>query len=264
MHIAIDDTYGPIGTTTSAYVTGARRTHVAVIFRDDEVSHIRELVGRCLSDFTSLLPSSPPEFHFTDIYNRKGIWKNLEGGANLRIFEAFADIYRQHPWKVFTQTIDNRTVADHPGLLHMPDIDGLDPENRADLSLLLLCLKLRAAFTPVRPAIHLFVDQGKRSPGSPFGQDLFADWGSDFSGQFASSSAEPLLQIADLLAFLINRMTHLSMKPKRTETDDWLVHLVDTMNINCEQLQKQNPPVVFTVEYFDRLHRRDRRKKGLE
>lgn len=264
MHIAIDDTYGPVGATTSTYVTGARRTHVAVIFPDNEVSYIREQVGNCLSYLASLLPSYPSEFHFTDIYNRKGVWGNLEGEANLRIIEAFAAIYRQHRWKVFLQTIDERTIIDHPELLDIPSLDGLDLANRADLSLQLLCLRLRLAFKQARPPIHLLVDQGKRSPGAPFGQQLFADWGTDFSGQYASSSTEPLLQIADFLAFLINRQTHLALKSGRTETDVWLLQLVSKMNIDCEELRKSYLPADFTVEDFDGAHREDRRKKDLE
>lgn len=40
MHIAIDDTYGPTVETNSSYVTGDRRTHVAVVFPDDgDVEH---------------------------------------------------------------------------------------------------------------------------------------------------------------------------------------------------------------------------------
>jgi hypothetical protein len=34
MFIAVDDTYGPEQNTGSVYVTGERRTHVAVVFRD--------------------------------------------------------------------------------------------------------------------------------------------------------------------------------------------------------------------------------------
>jgi hypothetical protein len=49
MHIAIDDTYGPNQPSTSEFVTGARRTHVAVVFEDNDVAYIRDQVRDCLS-----------------------------------------------------------------------------------------------------------------------------------------------------------------------------------------------------------------------
>lgn len=37
LYIAINDTYGPEGPTTSGYITGARRTHAAVSIADIEL-----------------------------------------------------------------------------------------------------------------------------------------------------------------------------------------------------------------------------------
>ena len=75
VHLAIDDTYGPITAAPSNYVTGARRTYVAVEFPDKGVDEIRTNVADCLSDIPKLLGISPSEFHFVDIYNRKKEWK---------------------------------------------------------------------------------------------------------------------------------------------------------------------------------------------
>jgi hypothetical protein len=69
LHIAIDDTYGPTGSTRSKYVTGARRTHVAVIFKDEEIEEVRQHLRNCLEYIGELLPRAPKEFHFVDIYN---------------------------------------------------------------------------------------------------------------------------------------------------------------------------------------------------
>ena len=263
LHIAIDDTYGPVGATDSVYVTGARRTHVAVVFADDEVGHVREEVKKCLGAFDEWLPSNPLEFHFVDIYNRKHPWSQLPGLANLAVFEFFAKIYTQYRWKVFLQTVDDRMLADHPKLNTLPNVDGLDSSNRSDLSLLWLCIKIRIAYKAEKPPLRLLVDQGSGSPGTGFGGQIFGDWGDRFSGQYSASSEEPLIQIADFLAFIINRSTHLATKKERTETDLWFLDLVGGMNINCDDLATHSLQEDFSVSEFDNLHRADRVKKGL-
>jgi hypothetical protein len=264
MYIAIDDTYGPNQASASRYITGARRTHVAVVFRDNEVAYIRDQIRTCLRHLGSKLPSLPTEFHFTDIYNRRGVWKHLDERRNLFLLEPFAKFYRTCRWKVFLQTVDNHTLRDWPKLSELPRLDGLDPKNRADLSLLLLCLQIRSAYKELRPPIHLIIDQGRRTPNSPFGRELFADWGATFSGRYESSSTEPLLQIADFLAFSINRSTYLLTKGKRTNVDYNFITMVRTMDINCSQLKVWSTKRGFAASDVDAAHIKDRIPKGLE
>ena len=265
MHIPIDDTYGPNEPSPSEFVTGARRTHVAVVFEDNDVAYIRDQVRDCLDYLASQLPSPPAEFHFAEIYNKRGIWKHLDGEKNLFLIDAFSEIYRRYRWKVFIQTVDERTLKDQPSLAELPEIDDLDPRNNwSDLSLLLLCLQIRIAYKESRPPISLLVDQGARAPNSPFGTKLFSNWGSSFTGKYESSSAEPLLQIADFLAFCINRVTYLGLKSVRTNVDYNFLEMVSEMKINCDQLKRWEVERGFSVKDVDAAHRDDRVKKGLE
>lgn len=116
MHIAIDDTYGNNDPNTSKYATRNRRTHVAVVFEDAQVPHIRQQVQGSLKAFSAKLSSPPTEFHFSHIYNKRGVWQELEGMANLRILEAFSNLYRHYRWRVFLQTVDDYTLKDWPEL----------------------------------------------------------------------------------------------------------------------------------------------------
>jgi hypothetical protein len=75
LHIAIDDTYGPLTHGSSRYVTSKRRTQVGVLFEDNEVDHIRAQVRECLDFIHESTLERLDEFHFVDIYNRKGLWK---------------------------------------------------------------------------------------------------------------------------------------------------------------------------------------------
>jgi hypothetical protein len=265
LSIAVDDTYGPDRPTGSRYITGTRRTHVAVVFQQCDVEHVRDQIRKALVHLGRRLGSAPAEFHFTDLYNRRGVWRGLPPGKNLDLLEVFARLYRHFRWKVYVQTVDNYTIRDWPQLLRFGGIDGLNPkESRADLSLLLLCLQIRIAYTATRPPIRLYVDQGKPGRNAPFGDQLFRAWGDSYSGQFESSTAEPLLQVADFVAFCINRATYLGTKAQRSNVDTDFLRMVEFMQINCDRLVRWKTKADFTVADFDEAFRNDRSEKGLQ
>lgn len=263
MHVAIDDTYGPEDAQSSKYVTGARRTYVAVEFPDREVEEIRANLRACLGDLPHLLGVAPAEFHFVDIYNRKGGWKNAPEGQNLTIFEFFASIYRRYRWRVHVQTVDDRTLADHD-VSFAGFVDGIDLSERDGQALFFLLVKLKHSAPPPPERLVVRIDAGRSKPGKPFATTVFREWGELYDGQFAASDSEPLIQIADFLAFSINRSTHLQIKRQRTPTDFWFLDLVGSMGIRCEDLMRVRASPEFPIENIDELHSRDRRKKGLE
>lgn len=263
MHIAIDDTYGPESVTGSSFVTGGRRTHVAVVFPDEAVQDIRAQAVECLAEIARLTGVQAKEFHFVDIYNRNSPWDNIPDQANLRLFEFFAFIYRHYRWPVLIQTIDARTLDDHGISCITGEIEGLDLSDRTDLSLIWLLIKIKSKFKQTPEPITLFVDEGRKKPGTNFGSQIFHDWPEKFSGSYSSSAAEPLLQIADFIAFCINRSTHLAMKSKRSDVDTWFLNLVGGMGIDCDDLKLHKFPKNFSVGYFDEAHVQDRAEKGL-
>ncbi|TJZ77535.1 DUF3800 domain-containing protein [Chitiniphilus eburneus] len=263
MHIAIDDTYGPEMGAGSSFVTSNRRTHVAVVFLDEEVQNIRKQTAECLAEIDKETGVKAKEFHFVDIYNRKPPWDKIKDQVNLRIFEFFASIYRRYQWPIFIQTIDDRTLGDHDIGGLVGKIEGLDLSDRADLSLLLLLLKLKNKFKEALVPITLFLDEGREKPGTAFGLEIFHDWPVSFNGCYSSSAAEPLLQIADFIAFCINRSTHLALKRSRSDVDAWFLNLVGEMRINCDDLKLHKLPRNFSIDDFDGLHMQDRAIKGL-
>ena len=227
---------------------------------------MREQVKECLQEIEQLTKVSAPEFHFVDIYNRSGVWKGLPEGANLGLFTFFANIYRHYRWPIFLQTVDDRTFSDHGISAIQVNVDRLDTSSREDLSLLMLLLKMKHRFKDrvPTPSIHLILDEGRKKPGTPFGQEIFRDWPASFSGQYSASSSDPLLQIADFVAYCINRSTHLALKATRSSTDQEFLNMVATMKLNSEDLQVAKFRKDFTVEEFDQAHAADRRIKGLE
>ncbi|WP_458369216.1 DUF3800 domain-containing protein [Pseudomonas mandelii] len=266
MHIVIDDTYSSGGMSLSKYVTGDRRTHIAVAIPDSQVSHLRGEMQDCLEYVRRELKVQANEFHFVDIYNRNGPWSHLVDMENLHIFEFFAEIYSHYKWKVHIQTIDDRTFEDHPFIQAAGIVDGLDLSKRSDLSLFCLLVKLKDIYTIRNHGqLTLIVDnRTDGEQGTPVGHSVFSERAPFFKGSFESSSEEPLLQIADFIAFCINRTTNLGVKSSRTDTDYAFLDLVATMEINSDELQKVQLERGFLVSDFDEGHRLDRVAKGLE
>jgi hypothetical protein len=129
--------------------------------------------------------------------------------------------------------------------------------------LIWLLIKLKNKLKQNPTPITLIVDEGRRKPGTDFGSTIFHDWPKSFKGSYSSSATEPLLQIADFMAFCINRSTHLAMKNKRTDVDAWFLDLVGNMRIDCDDLKLHKLPKNFSIDDFDELHLKDRISKGL-
>lgn len=267
MHIAIDDTYGPKITTNSKYVSGNRRTNIGIAFPDGDVTYIREQITSCLNFTKKDFSIESNEFHFVDIYNRKKPWDELPDRANLAIFGFFADIYRQYKWKVFIQTIDDRTIKDHGVNKIKGKLKQFNLDRTSDLSLCLLLLKIKQFYITTSEDLTVFIDEGLGKPNTEVGREMFYNYPNKYIGKFQSSHQEPLLQLADFMAFTINRSTHLYMKSNRTDIDNWFLRIFNSMEVNSSDLLKINSSCNYsdlTISHFDQAHEEDRVAKGLQ
>lgn len=267
MHVAIDDTYGQAGNQNSRHVTARRRTHVAVAVPDSQVDWVRREIQDLLKFWNSRLGTAAAEFHFVDVLNRKGPWECLAtradetSRANLEVLSNFAQFYAKYQWRILVQTIDDRTLKDHRIRAFQGKIGRFDLSRRDDLSLLFLLLKVKRALA--QEPLTIVADEGRGRPGAKFAPEVFSDWTQSYKGLYASSANEPLLQLADFLAFCINRATHLSYKEPRTELDDWFLSLVSQLRLNSDDLTSARLPRDFRAEDMDRVHDMDRLCKGL-
>jgi hypothetical protein len=267
MHIAIDDTYGPETDTNSEYVTGRRRTHLAVAIPSKDAVEVRKSIKDLLKTMSDQFNTKFTEFHFTDIYNRKKPWRDLPEGENLKIIEAFALLYKSYRWKVFLQTVDDRTLTKNQADDFAKIKDNskeFDLSKREDVSLVMLLVTVRNFFATTKEPLLVVADEGRGKPGKKFAAKFFRSYPAPFDGRYQSSRIEPLLQVADFLAFSINRTTYLATKAQRSEVDTWFLNLVGTMDINCDDILKTTLTKDFTVKEFDAIHKEDRFRKGLE
>lgn len=263
MHIAIDDTYGPISTPSTRYITGQRKSAVAVVFPDSDVADIQQSLSNLLGYVNSNFNTSAEEFHFTDLYNRVGPWKRIENKYSLAIFRTFVEIYSKHRWPVHIQTIDDRTLSDH-GINEIKiKIEAFNLGKRDHLALVFLLIKLKNIYSDRREPLTIYIDEGIKKAEKPIDPSLFEDWPAEFSGSFKSSRTEPLLQIADFIAYSINRMTYLSIKPNRTAFDTEILDMLGHLNINSPDIRVHRLPSNFTQLDVDKLHDLDRISKDL-
>ncbi|EJD6391499.1 hypothetical protein M0L62_RS05970 [Proteus mirabilis] len=270
MHIAIDDTYGTAGNDNSAYVTKNRRTHVAIIV-DDEFAHLlRSSITNYLQELNIALGIKAKEFHFTDIYNRQHDWKCLTTNnsiTNMQIFEYFAKIAITFKVKFVIQTVDDRTIEDLGNNLKNLSLPGFDINKYEDLSLLMLLLKLRIKYRNTPKNLTLFMDEGRKHAKTPFAEEFFSDIATAYNGMYQSSDLEPLLQMADFIAFFINRSTHLQVKEPRTNFDNnflCFMQFIHSLEHDENELRKVVMANNFKTIDTDTVHKLDRIDKKIE
>lgn len=263
MHVAIDDTYGPEAITPTKYVTGARRTYVAVEFPDAQVAYIRQNIRDCVTWLEAKLGTSLLEFHFSEIYNRRGAWKSCLNGENLRVVSFFAELYQLHRWRVHIQTVDERTFSDH-NVDPAGIADGIDLCERDGQALFLLLLKVRDVLPPPPERIVMRIDAGRSKPGSLLAPRIFRRWAGLYDGRYEFSHADPLIQVADFLAFSINRSTHLATKPTITKIDQEFLDMVGNMEIRSSDIIRVGSTIASIRQDLDMAHSEDRIAKGLE
>ncbi|HAS3561358.1 TPA: DUF3800 domain-containing protein [Vibrio cholerae] len=236
MYIAIDDTYGAVFDYDSDYITSNRRTNVAISIPNNQVDYVREQIRSILAVFREDFGINAEELHFVDIYNRKHPWNKFKNGENLAIFKAFFEIYRLHNWKIFIQTLDDYSYKDHDMSKFDVKFNDLDLNKREHLSLFFLLIKIKRFYKERSEDLTVFMDEGLGKPGSGFCEDIFRDYSAGYVGRFESSASEPLLQLADFVAFTINRNTHLLGKNKRTDIDNWFLKEFNNVCFNCSDL----------------------------
>ncbi|EMW0953268.1 TPA: DUF3800 domain-containing protein [Citrobacter freundii] len=263
MFIAIDDTYSDPSSPSSVYVTANRRTHVAVIFSDEDAEDVRTQLPTCFEEINKQFKLNITEFHFKDIMNKKNEWRKLPKKMRLAIFSFFAYLYNHYKWEVLIQTVDDRTIDDLGPLVYELS-DGVESKKvNSVLSLSLLLLKIRMEVKSLNENITIIMDEGEGKPNDPFGYKFFPDMPEKYRGYYESSKNEPLLQMADFIAYSINRMTYLAMKPQRNEDDNEFIEIISNMDIKCQDLKKTFLPIDFSVNDFDVLIKKDRDAKGL-
>lgn len=238
--VAIDDTGSPGCKITSRFLHEKRKSYVAMILNPQERKYAQEQFEGCLDFLKNELGKT--EFHFADIYNRRGEWKDVNEKTVLAIFSAFAEIFRNFRCPFIVQTCDPNFFRNNGIIIKGKiRIDGLDLYKYEDFALFFLLMRCKWFLLErdYRLPADFVIDEGRYKNGHNQKSILLKGIASNDQFVFRSSQDFILLQLADFAAFCLNRMQHLLVKGrKRTKFDEEFLKIISHANLNFVNIEK--------------------------
>lgn len=194
------------------------------------------------------------EFHFTDIYNRKGNFKNIEIDETLDIIETFTELFNSFDLKVVVSTINKDSYSNNQQAIieiikHIaPNMQMPQTTDAANLMLTIFKSKMymEQRYGKDSKVKDVYCDEGLRKDGRSLELNLSTG---KTNVNFNSSNDNNLLQLADFAAWMLTRNKHIldkaSSKEKVKEWDIKIAELagkIDYVNIEKKpvKLGKQN------------------------
>jgi len=205
-NIYIDDT-SISGNPCEVYsVKTNYKSYIAIILEENDSVAVRKIMLG-LAEFLKKQYGTD-EFHFTDIYSGHGSYKTMKADEKIDIFSVFSELITHFNIQWTVQSMSNESKEklknDFPKL--QIDKDPTPPDE-AELALLLKQLNklIKSRIIPSNN-IHIVCDNGIKKPGESL---IFSDTKKIYvfspTIHFEDSKKEPLLQLADFVAFCFLR-----------------------------------------------------------
>lgn len=201
----IDDTGFNVREKTSTTLRNENGTYVAVLIPTNNITYLEEFMKNACNVLYARFNTC--EFHFTDIYNRRNEFKNIDIEETLDIIDMFAEVYEKCDLKIFVHTVNNDPKSDTmiqletaiDQLLKTMNIDATDKSQ----ALIMSYLKAKKYADNIQGTItKIICDEGLRKNGAVAKCN-------DFSIHFYSSKDCQLLQLADFAAWFVTRVKHI-------------------------------------------------------
>lgn len=240
--VFIDDSGNPGMLTDNIFDAKYRKSWYAIILspqqREDADFGMRQLIAEHDGRY------GEKEFHFTDIYNGKGKFKDVPLNDRLVIFEHFAGIFSEFQYPILSHTMTfedfERNKISTVNLKFKAD--NFRVAEASDFALYFLLVKSRL-FLDVHPEyscpIDVVIDSGRQAAETFQKADVLGEKLHDGKLQYRSSHDEPLLQLADFAAFCLNRAYRLNQKAKRSSLDEHMRKILSDANFNTINIRKQ-------------------------
>lgn len=205
-NVYIDDT-SISGNPCEVYsVNSNYKSYIAIFLENNAAMAAKRVMLKLTEDLKNQYGTD--EFHFTDIYSRHGPYKTMSQDEKEGLFETFSDLINHFGihWTIQSMTYESKRKIDDA-------IKKAKTENNSNLpdiaELMLLMKKLNGLIqNQIIPSknIHIVCDSGIKKPGESL---TFPDSGKIFVFPpiiyFEDSKKEPLLQLADFVAFCFLR-----------------------------------------------------------
>lgn len=241
--VFIDDTGSPGLAQTPPNLHPARKTWTAVIVRPHQIGEILEQLPEAIDELHRTCGGT--EFHFSDIYSGRRVFKNVDLQVRLAFMRFMSYIIASYDLDLLVQTLDPVTMQDVLARTGLAGRFGpFDLEDPADASLLLLVLRVRQhierdADTP-GASFRLFVDEGRLPNGAAVQLGSYCSPSiADGLMCFGSSSVILPLQMADYAAFVLNRMQLLLGREHLSSLDRQFLQIVQPIMANYRNLPRE-------------------------
>lgn len=225
--VFIDDTGSPGLKTPGLHEQ--RKSWVAVIVPPHQVSEVMDQLPSALS-FLEELGIKDPEFHFTDIWARKGEFRKLDLQQRLGIFRFMSCIFTTYRFQVLVQTFDPENASDIQRRANWPESLGpLKFSDHKDLALIFALLRVRMHLQTIESGnatACVVVDEGRLASGRAIVIPGLAPTFVAGAVLFASSRLVHSIQLSDFAAFVMNRWQLLRVKENLSNLDKSLLEIL--------------------------------------
>ena len=174
------------------------------------------------------------EFHFTDIFSGKGIYRHVEN--RLDFFKEFSAFSALEQFVVFFQSFGEDDYDRLRLRKTQVTIDGFKLYDYSDFALYNLILQIGRYLyfnSDYSKPCRIVIDEGRCKNNSLQNCSILGNLLDDRKILYKSSKEEPLLQLADFTAFTLNRFNWLMMKEGLNEYDKEFLEIVSFANFNA-------------------------------
>lgn len=219
-YIYIDDSGTSGDISHSKHIDTSRKIWAAIVLTSDVKYEIEEKIKQKLCKINIENKTNLSEFHFTNIYSSKKEYANLSPEIRLEIIQWFVDLYNEYRPYVLVTSCDKNTLKNSgfsETFLNF-SIDGFRFKKPDDFSLWLLLLMCQEHLLK-NPELYqlptqIYIDSGRQKAGST--QTVLSISDVCQKGEIAyCSSSDFLIQFADFIVFVLNRIQNNLVKSRR-------------------------------------------------
>lgn len=211
----LDDTGAPGNNSQSLMLRSDRSAYMAVLIRAQIRHELSQKIRDMLNRYSHL---GIKEFHFTDLLNRRKEYKKLDALGVQQIFSEFVDILKEYQLPLFFQSMTNESYAESG----LNDDGKLSLEEKVIYFIVLRIVKYTVEVEALKN-FEIICDEGLAKHGEERYYKELSRLTDIPAIKFMSSDSNPLLQVADFYAFVLNRHQMLAIKPKRSDFDKWFI-----------------------------------------
>lgn len=236
-YIYIDDTGNAQHRSGFKYDTSKSASWCAILLNEKQYLSARNFMSKEIEELYKQL--GVDEFHFTDIFSGKGIYRHVEN--RIDFFKEFSAFSALEQFVVFFQSFGEDDYERTKLKKTRAVIDGFKLYDYSDFALynLLLQIGRYLYFNPnyTKPC-RIVIDEGRCKNNSYQSCSILGGLIENGKILYKSSKEEPLLQLADFTAFTLNRCNWLNMKGDLNEYDKMFLKIATFANFNVPYSKK--------------------------